>query len=184
MPLYLYEDERARAFEPFAQTRPVAELRAGAVLVRHRWESGMREKALGTIVPDHLATFEELDAPPAAPRVLPAGSLVANSRCVLSLGPIPGDVEIWRCEGRVAAVRLARDVAVSELQGGRVPLEELAGAGGESADVAGRWMDEVWDFIRHLAPQLMEDIAAVGPRLETELPIGAIVVGTHPVYVE
>ena len=86
MPLFLYEDERARAFAPFALTRPVAELRAGAVLVRHRWESAFAAKADGFIGPAHLADFEELDAPRAAPGLLPAGSIVANARCVLRLG--------------------------------------------------------------------------------------------------
>ena len=184
MALFLYEDERARSFEPFALTRPVAEMRAGAVLVRHRWESGFGGKAEGFVGPAHLAHFEELDAPPAAPPVLPAGSIVANSRCVLSLGALPQDVETWTCAGRVAAVRLARAVNAAELAGGRLPLEELAGAGGETQEVDGRWVDEVWHFIRDLAPQLIEDIEAVGPRLTTAVPAGAIVIGERGLYVE
>ena len=35
--VYLYDDARARRFEPFALTRPAGELRAGALLVRERW---------------------------------------------------------------------------------------------------------------------------------------------------
>ena len=35
--VYLYDDARARSFEPFALTRPAGELRAGALLVRERW---------------------------------------------------------------------------------------------------------------------------------------------------
>ena len=184
MALFLYEDAIARAFEPFALTRPVAELRAGAVLVRHRWEAGFGQKVAGTIVPAHLAHFEELDAPPAAPEELPAGSLVANSRCAIALGSLPSDVEIWRCDGRVAAVRLARTVRTRDLEDGARALEELAGAGGESADITGRWADEVWHYLRDLGAQLTEDIGAVGPRLETAVPEGTIVLGQHPVFVE
>lgn len=184
MALYLYDDERARAFAPFALTRPVSELRAGAVLIRHRWESAAGEKASGSIVPAHLHDFEELDAPSAARGELPLGSIVANSRCVVSLGAIPRDVETWICGGRVAAVRLARAVRVRDLGEGRVALDELAGAGGEVQDVGGRWMDEVWDFIRDLGAQLTEDIAAVGPNLETAIPEHAVVIGAHPLYVE
>lgn len=184
MPLYLYDDERARAFAPFALTRPVSELRAGAVLIRHRWESAIGEKASGSIVAPHLDDFEELDAPSAARGELPAGSVVANARCVVSLGAIPRDVETWTCGGRVAAVRLARAVRVRELDAGRVVLDDLAGAGGEVQDVAGRWMDDVWDFIRDLGAQLTEDIAAVGPNLETVRPEHAVVVGPHALYVE
>ena len=184
MALYLYDDERARAFAPFALTRPVSELRAGAVLIRHRWESAVGEKAAGSIVPRHLQDFEELDAPAAAPNELPAGSIVANARCVVSLGAIPRDVETWTCDGRVAAVRLARAVRIAELGDGRVTLEELAGAGGEVQDVTGRWIDEVWDFIRDLGAQLTDDIAAVGPNLQTGLPEQAVVIGSHALYVE
>ena len=42
--LFLYDDARARSFEPFALTRPASELRVGAELVRRRWEM-----ALGTV---------------------------------------------------------------------------------------------------------------------------------------
>ena len=184
MPLFLYEDERARAFAPFALTRPVAELRAGAVLVRHRWESAFAAKADGFIGPAHLADFEELDAPRAAPGLLPAGSIVANARCVLRLGALTQDVETWTCDGRVAAVRLARAVEVGALRDGAVALEELAGAGGETTEIAGRWLDEVWHLVRDLADQLTDDIEAVGPRLTTLVPQGAIVIGDRGVYVE
>ena len=184
MPVFLYEDERARGFAPFALTRPVCELRAGAVLVRHRWESALGAKADGFIGPAHLADFEELDAPPAAAGLLPAGSVIANSRCVLSLGALPQDVETWTCDGRVAAVKLARAVEIAALRDGRLPLEELAGAGGETADVSGRWLDEVWHLVRDLGAQLTEDIAAVGPRLTTVLPQGAVVIGDRGVFVE
>ena len=184
MPLFLYEDARARAFAPFALTRPAGELRAGAVLVRHRWESAFGGKADGFIGPAHLADFEELDAPPFAAGTLPAGSVVANTRCVLSLGAVTQDVETWTCDGRVAAVRLARAIDVASLRDGQVPLEELAGAGGETTAIGGRWIDEVWHLIRDLTAQLTEDIEAVGPRLTTALPQGAIVIGDRGVYVE
>jgi UDP-N-acetylglucosamine diphosphorylase/glucosamine-1-phosphate N-acetyltransferase len=184
MPLFLYEDARARAFSPFALTRPVAELRAGAVLVRHRWESAFGAKADGFVGPAHLADFEELDAPSAVTTALPAGSVVANSRCVLSLGALTQDVETWTCDGRVAAVRLARAVEIGTLRDGALPLEELAGAGGETTEVPGRWLDDVWHLIRDLPAQLAEDIEAVGPRLTTAVPHGAIVIGERGVYVE
>ena len=36
--LYLYDDAKAREFEPFTLTRPVSELIAGAAIIRDRWE--------------------------------------------------------------------------------------------------------------------------------------------------
>ena len=65
MPFYLYDDARARQFEPFALTRPVSELCAGALITRHRWVRVCGEPAAGMIVADHLRDFVEFDAPPA-----------------------------------------------------------------------------------------------------------------------
>ena len=42
MALYLYDDAIARTFEPFALTRPVSELRAGAEVIRRRWARAVR----------------------------------------------------------------------------------------------------------------------------------------------
>ncbi|MFL5582418.1 MAG: putative sugar nucleotidyl transferase [Gemmatimonadaceae bacterium] len=184
MALYFYDDARARTFEPFALTRPACELRAGAVLLRHRWESALGERGAGLLVAPHLEYFEELDAPPAMHGDLHVGDVIVNSRCVLALGPIPRDVESWTCEGKVAAVRLARPAARHLLESGELELEGLAGAGGESAEVKGRWLSEVWDLIAQLGPQLAEDIAAVGPRIQTVKPEYAVVLGPHAVFVE
>jgi UDP-N-acetylglucosamine diphosphorylase / glucose-1-phosphate thymidylyltransferase / UDP-N-acetylgalactosamine diphosphorylase / glucosamine-1-phosphate N-acetyltransferase / galactosamine-1-phosphate N-acetyltransferase len=57
MAIYFYDDARARTFEPFALTRPVCELRAGAVLLRHRWESALGERGAGLLVAPHLEYF-------------------------------------------------------------------------------------------------------------------------------
>ena len=35
----LYDDAVARRFEPFATSRPLSEMRAGALLIRERWET-------------------------------------------------------------------------------------------------------------------------------------------------
>ena len=66
MPLVLYDDRAARAFEPFALTRPAGELRAGGEITRRRWEQVLGATATGFVGAEHLARFEELDAPPAA----------------------------------------------------------------------------------------------------------------------
>ena len=53
----LYDDARARRFEPFALTRPVAELRAGALLVRERWTRALGCESLGFVGASPLAEF-------------------------------------------------------------------------------------------------------------------------------
>jgi len=190
-PLYLYDDAIARGFEPFALTRPVGELRAGTELTRRRWELFAGRGADAAMAAAHLADFEEEGAPrvvsDATPElVLPAGSLVANTRCV----PHPGaraarDADVWRCAGRVAAVRLRRDTRLAELGGGEVELESLAAAGARNVEISGRWVERVWSLVTTLADQLRVDIACTGPSLDCELPAGAIVLpGDGAIYVE
>jgi hypothetical protein len=80
--LYLYDDARARAFEPFALTRPVSELRAGIAIIRQRWEIASGRDAEAFVGAAHLADFEERGAPPslAADATIPAGAILVNSR--------------------------------------------------------------------------------------------------------
>ena len=82
MSFFLYDDARARAFEPFALTRPVGELRAGALVIRERWQHITGEDADGHIVAAHLAEYDEPHAPAAVTDTVPAGALIVNSRCV------------------------------------------------------------------------------------------------------
>jgi UDP-N-acetylglucosamine diphosphorylase / glucose-1-phosphate thymidylyltransferase / UDP-N-acetylgalactosamine diphosphorylase / glucosamine-1-phosphate N-acetyltransferase / galactosamine-1-phosphate N-acetyltransferase len=159
--LFLYDDAAARAMEPFALTRPACELRAGALLVRERWERATGRSAAGVIASPQLRDFEE----PWGVRVhagkIPRGSIVANSRCAVGLSPAD-KADSWRCSGRVAAVVVSRDIDAAELSESLAPLESLAQPGGAgAAEVHGRWMDHVWDFIAQLAPMLVEDIAAL-----------------------
>ncbi|HEY5086782.1 MAG TPA: putative sugar nucleotidyl transferase, partial [Gemmatimonadaceae bacterium] len=109
--LYLYDDARARNFEPFALTRPVSELRAGVEVVRRRWEVVLGHDAAAFVGAQHLTDFEESGAPPALPpdTVIPAGAIVANSRCVIALDEsLQHQHSAWRCDGQVCAVRLAK----------------------------------------------------------------------------
>ena len=184
--LYLYDDATARTFEPFALTRPASELRAGTELIRRRWEQALGASAAGFVGAAHLADFEELDAPPAAPAVLPAGSILANARAIVALERTAAtDASVWTCDGRVAAVRLAEPLAVERLGNGATALESLAGGPAALAvSLDGRWVDEVWDFIGQLGAQLAADIAAIAPTLDTQ-PHDAPVIGdAAAVYVE
>src|SRR5678816_3189684 len=85
--LYLYDDAKARSFQPFVLTRPVSELRAGAELIRLRWERVAGQKSYGFISSRHLENFDEMDAPSAVTgdTTIPAGSVIVNSRFVVSL---------------------------------------------------------------------------------------------------
>lgn len=181
--LFLYDDSTAREFEPFALTRPICELRAGTDLIRHRWERTTGLEAAGILCAPHLEAFVEGDAPPVAETnlVIPAGSVVINSRFVPSLsGHFSGDVAIG--EGVVCAVKLKSDTRASAFADGNLALEELAEKGSVQ-QLAGRWLPAVWDLIASLGPQLNEDIPLLAKTLKMQK-APADVVGEGEVCIE
>ena len=163
--LYVHDDAQAREFEPFALTRPVSTLVAGAFPIAQRLELALSATIKGAIAAAHLDDFDEPGAPTAASGVIPRGSVIANARFApaLALGSSRQAREsrtapaVWRAGGRVVAVRLDRELAVAELKDGTRGLESLTNS--ENAmELEGWWMDEVWDFIRHLPAQLTDDL--------------------------
>lgn len=181
--LHLYDDARARSFEPFALTRPFGEMRAGIALGRARWERALDATASGFIGAEHLRDFEELGAPRAAGDIR-AGSIIANSRCIVPLGWSASDADVWTCNGGIAAVCLASALGASELRDGEPSLESFRGAGTRVVDIPGRWVNAVWELITQLPAQLREDIEGMAPQLRCAMPNGAIVIGAGRVYVE
>lgn len=184
MTLVLYDDARARTFEPYALTRPLGELRAGVELIRRRWEQSLGLEATGAIVATHLAHFEEFDAPPAASGILHAGTVIANARSAPALAGAPATAGAWRIGGRIAAVRLADAIDVATLADGSRSLDSLVSTDADICDVHGWWVDEVWDLIRHLAPMLHDDIGTLGLTLSVEDGSAFTRLGEHPVFVE
>jgi UDP-N-acetylglucosamine diphosphorylase/glucosamine-1-phosphate N-acetyltransferase len=181
--LYLYDDSQARSFEPFALTRPFGEMRAGIALGRARWERAHDSTAAGFIGAEHLRDFEEEGAPAAAGDIR-AGSIIANSRCIVPLGWSAPDADVWSCDGAIAAVRVAGALSGSELSDGARSLDSLRGAGTRVVDIPGRWVNAVWELITQLPTQLREDIEGMAPHLTCALPQGAIVLGGGRVCVE
>ncbi|HUF30643.1 MAG TPA: putative sugar nucleotidyl transferase [Gemmatimonadaceae bacterium] len=182
--LYLADDDVARTFMPFSLTRPVSELRAGAMLVRHRWERAFGASTIGLLVAAHLADFEEPGAPRAARDGIPRGAVLANARCVVPVDWSPPDADVWLCDGRVAAVRTGQPLRAGAFEGEGPPLESLRITGARTATIPGRWLDAVWGLITGLQEQLAEDIFRLGPQLRFTTPDPRAVLGTHPVYLE
>ena len=180
--LFFLDDARARGLEPFALTRPVCELRAGALLIRERWVEATGFRARGFVSAAHLSSFDEPWGLRAVSGRIPKGAIVANSRCAVSLAPAPG-AALLTCRGQVAAVTLGRDVDADELSAG-VALETLAARGARSIEVQGWWIDHAWDFIRYLTDMLAPDIATLAKspwRMAREDVVRA---GPHEVFVE
>jgi UDP-N-acetylglucosamine diphosphorylase/glucosamine-1-phosphate N-acetyltransferase len=185
--LYLYDDSAARDFQPFSLTRPVSELRAGAEIIRARWEHVARTKSYGFISAPHLENFEEADAPPAVhgEATIPAGSVIASARFVASLASSFDDISgAFACDGRVCAVRVRKSIDMNGFANGTASLENLVEEGTDPAPLSGRWLDSVWDLIGDLAAQLSEDIPLIGGALSGASIENATIIGRHPIYCE
>ncbi|HZJ01897.1 MAG TPA: putative sugar nucleotidyl transferase, partial [Gemmatimonadaceae bacterium] len=183
--LYLYDDAKARSFEPFALTRPVSELRAGAELIRLRWERVAGIKAYGFIGAGHLANFEELDAPPAisTETTIPAGSVIVNSRFVASLAASLDDITpAFSCDGRVCAVHIRKSIDSAGFQDGSIELDSLVDA--NAAPIAGRWLNDVWNLVSDLSAQLSDDIPLIGAALSGAAIENATIIGRKQIYCE
>lgn len=181
--LFLYDDAIARTFEPFSLTRPTCELRAGALLLRERWEAALNARAAGVVTASHLGDFEEPWGVAAVSGRIPQGSILANSRCAVSLAPA-GTAEAWQCGGRIAAIRLDRDVDSAELTDGSLTLERLARKDAPSAEIPGRWIDHVWDFIGSLAVMLNEDLAVLSREARRYPGEAGMITGGNGVFME
>jgi len=192
--LYLYDDARARTFEPFALTRPVSELMAGAMIIRERWELATGLRAAGFIGASHLAHFDEADAPHAVPQdaEIPAGSVIASSRFVAALGndlqtaAVGSEGPIAYHSGdQVCAVTVGQGVRASDLADGSLELETLAPASRDARRrITGRWLEYVWDPIDQLPLQLTADIRELASKLSFSPGANATVLGGNGVYCE
>lgn len=199
----LYDDAIARRFEPFATSRPLGELRAGALLVRERWEMALGVGSRGFISAAHLHGFSEFEAPPCLNgTTLAVDSWLVNTRALPFLdGPAPEVLQsalVVTIAGRVAARRVdaptSDERALRALADGSHVLEhdralpDGTGDEAEALEIDGVWLDEVWDVIRTLQPLLLRDIPALAATLPTRaLHAGATPVhvqGGHPLYVE
>ena len=185
--LYLYDDATARGFQPFALTRPVSELRAGAELIRLRWERAARENAYAFIGAPHLAGFQEFDSPRAvtSEATIPAGSVIVNSRFVVSLDARLDDTSAaFVADGSICAVRVRKSIDIDGLADGSVDLGTLLPPGAVATPIRGRWLREIWDVMGQLQDQLNEDIPHLGAELSGSAIENATVVGRHRVFLE
>jgi UDP-N-acetylglucosamine diphosphorylase/glucosamine-1-phosphate N-acetyltransferase len=187
--LYFYDDARGRSFEPFASTRPLAEMRTGAALLRERWLLAIPATSAQVVAGNRLANFEEPDA--AAPaQSMRAGSIVVNARCAPALlfdaarrGRRGTSASVWVCGGRVAAVRVGDDLDIRQFEDGSLALDSLTAATGDVEELTGWWHDNVWDYVRLLPEILADDAARLAsgrePRSEPQAHVARI--GGEPV---
>jgi UDP-N-acetylglucosamine diphosphorylase/glucosamine-1-phosphate N-acetyltransferase len=87
--LYLLDPDPAPVWAPFAGVRPLSELRAGAHLIRERWETFVGAEASAVFALSHLAGFAEPGMPPVTPRRAVTGPAVIGSSTFAPQGVAP-----------------------------------------------------------------------------------------------
>jgi UDP-N-acetylglucosamine diphosphorylase/glucosamine-1-phosphate N-acetyltransferase len=185
--LILFDDAVSRAWEPFALTRPGGELRFGALTTRARAERLFGARCVAHLCADHLAGFEEGDAPP----VLSCADAPAEGdRLFLSSRAVPawGSGEEWRARrGGAGALIVGGEVAGWFAPAGtpapstsffESPTTVLDRTG--AVELEGRMIGPVWELMSGNPAQVAMDVAALFPdAAEPELPAGAHRLGTH-----
>ncbi len=168
--LYLLDPEPAPGWAPFAGVRPLCELRAGAHLVRERWEAFVGVEATEILTLPHLAGFAEAGVPPVAPRHPVTGPAIIASSTFAPRGLAPA----WP-DG---AFRLTcQGVTVGwGIGGGPGATWDGPQAHAVAVDVAGVVLHGVYDLIAALEPLLREDVHGVLGESDP-VPAGSIVLG-------
>lgn len=166
--LYLVEPQDTGAWYPFADARPVAELRAGVWLIRERWEAMGELETAAIFGPPHLHGFREAGVPPVrAPGVVEGPAMVGRSDFAPSGAPPElGD----------APVRLVND---GQTVGWWVPQGARwdGGLEGEEAALDGMLLHGAYDLVGALEHYLPPDAADFTREQGDAVPDGCIVIG-------
>lgn len=182
MPLYLVEDDRARRWSPFAESRPAGELRFGASLLRERVERVLGVPCSGYVGAAELTGFDEPGAPEvgSAPEIAPrGGALLWLSRAA------PAEEERVRgsASGIPASAPHRRWVIDERVVGAYVPPGEplavaLAALGeapddrDEVVEVTGWILGWPWDLVARNAEALATDLETrFGARSASPVPL-------------
>ena len=167
--LYLLDPPVAPHWAPFQVSRPVAEWRAGAWLIRERWEAIADGAATAVFAPAHLHAFVEDGAPP-----------------VRAMEPVRGPALVGRSDFAPAGVppdlpnEPAHLVNEAEVAGWWVPAGTTwtgEGAPGTPVEVEGMWLHGAFDLITALEHLLVGDVADFLREGGDPLPPGSIVLG-------
>lgn len=196
----LYDDAAARAWQPFALTRPAGELRFGAFTTRERLGRLAGIGVAGHLALPHLEGFREADgAPVLAPAAIPEAPLMLlSSRAIIDWS------ERERLREAIEKHTRAREVVRVVVDGEPVGLlgpatlalearERCAGGAAPDPsdwDVArdlelkGAVLRHVWDLVAGTPEQSARDIEAEARAGEVRLPDGAFAIGTGRLIVE
>ena len=169
IPLYLLEPkDQTGAWAPFSGVRPVAELRAGAWLIRERWESSLG-RAATAVISDELAGFMDVGTVRVVVEDAVQGpALVVRSDFIpnRSALEIPDETRVLVHGGAVVGFVLADGESLGS-----------ADTDGPEREIAGRWLAGTCDLLLAVEELLPEDCDEFGRTESDPVPEGAIVIG-------
>jgi UDP-N-acetylglucosamine diphosphorylase/glucosamine-1-phosphate N-acetyltransferase len=186
--LILFDDVAARAWLPFALTRPVGELRFGAFTLRERAERFANARCTGHLAGKELAPFDEHGAAPGMDRAS-AAKPSKTPRLFLCARSVPSASERFCGADRSGLVRLGESVAGWYVApGDPSPPDEFLDAPEvyrpEPPTVAahkGQLLERVWQLIAENAERIALDFAALsGTAGSSAIPAGVHVLGDAP----
>lgn len=148
--LYLLDPDPAASWAPFAGARPLCELRAGAHLVRERWERFVGVEATAIFALPHLAGFPEPGVPPVEARRAVSGPAVIGSSTFAPRGLAPHLPEV---PARLthAGITVGWVVPAGGTWTGPLPQAQ-------AVDVPGVLLRGVYDLVPALERLLREDV--------------------------
>ncbi|MEE8521582.1 MAG: putative sugar nucleotidyl transferase [Gemmatimonadota bacterium] len=179
--LVLFDDERARQWEPFALSRPAGELLFGALKLVERVEEALGLECEGYLTSQHLSGYRE----PGARPVLEAKNLPRDRDTLFwcsRAAPERGQ-RLETPDGPTVYVMGKRLVAYfapagQEPEPGFLANLELGKAPPGQVSVSGRLLEWVWELMLLSPAQLADDLAASdGSR--PKMPEGVYVLGEN-----
>ena len=166
--LYLVDPDPAPAWAPFAGVRPLCELRAGAHLVRERWESFVGAEATAIFALPHLAGFPEPGVPPVEARRAVTGPAVIGSSTFAPRGLAP---HLPETPTRLTHAGITVGWAVPAGGTWTGPLPQA-----QSVEIAGMVLRGVYDLVSALELLLKEDLLGLLGDSDA-VPRAAVVIG-------
>lgn len=196
----LYDDMIARAWQPFALTRPIGELRYGAFTMRQRLGRLSGLGVAGHLSAPHLEGFHEPDgAPVIGRRAIPGHPLLLlSSRAIIdwserdrlreaiarhSRGESVGRLVV---EGEACGLIGSASVAleVCERSQEDAPPDPADWDAAQDIELKGALLHNVWDLVAGTPEQTARDIEAEAAETRLELPEGVHVVGRGRLVLE
>ncbi len=173
--LYIRDPEASLRWAPFADSRPICELRAGAWLIRERWEATAGGETRAIFAEERLHSFTEDSCPPVGPTTPVSGPAIIGRGDFAPSGVAP---DLPSSPARL----INDDITV----GWWVPLGETWHD--ESKDdwapveLEGLLLHGAYDLVTALELFLVADVADFVQQGGDDLPDGCVIIGeTHDV---